>query len=118
REVYDRQSAMFGDLADQFVRGTNLLGKRHPFFSRQDGQTTNLAENCAGVTDGLDDIAGAGLALGADHGRALSDAPERYTEIARAAYKRNSELALVDMELLVGGREDFALVYAIDSERL
>ena len=42
----------------------------------------------AQVADGLDDVAGAGLALGADHRRALADAPQRLAEVRRAAHER------------------------------
>ena len=44
----------------------------------------------------------AGLALGADHGRAFGDAPQRLAQVARAAHERHLEVALVDVVLLVG----------------
>ena len=45
----------------------------------------------AHVAHRLDDVAGAGLALGADHRRALADAPQRLAEVRRAADERHLE---------------------------
>jgi hypothetical protein len=58
------------------------------------------------VPNGLDHVARAGLALGADHRRALGDPPERLAQVPRAAHERDRERPLVDVVLLVGGRED------------
>src|SRR5207237_3051500 len=82
------------------------------------GERLDATGDLADVPDGLDDVPGARLALAADHRRALVDAAERLTEIARAAHERHVELALVDVELLVGRREDLALVDVVDAERL
>ena len=70
------------------------------------------------MPDGLHDVAGAGLALGADHRRALGDPTERLAEVARAAHERHRERPLVDVVLLVGGREHLGLVDVVDAERL
>ncbi len=66
----------------------------------------------------LDDVATAGLALRADHRRALADAPQRLAQVAAAADERHAEIVLVDVEVLVGHRQDFALVDAVDAELL
>src|SRR5207247_2610269 len=50
----------------------------------------------------LDDVAGAGLTLRADHRCALADAPQRLAEVRRAAHERHRELPLVDVMGLVG----------------
>ena len=42
----------------------------------------------AHVAHRLDHVAGAGLALGADHRRALGDPPQRLAEVGRAAHER------------------------------
>src|SRR3972149_6053071 len=57
----------------------------------------------AHVADGLDDIAGASLALRADHRGALADAPERLAQVAAAADERHPERALIDVVGVVGG---------------
>jgi len=46
------------------------------------------------------------LTLGADHGGALADPPERLAEVLAAADERNVERVLVDVERRVGGREN------------
>ena len=70
------------------------------------------------MADGLDDVAGAGLALGADHRRALADPAQRLAEVGRAAHERDLEAPLVDVVGLVGGRQDLGLVDVVDLERL
>ena len=58
------------------------------------GQAADLRADAAHVAHGLDDVAGAGLALGADHRRALADAPQRLAEVGRAAHERDLEAHL------------------------
>jgi hypothetical protein len=70
------------------------------------------------VADGEDDVAGAGFALGADHGRALGDAAQSLAQVARAADKGRGEGVLVDVMGLVGGGEDLALVDEVDAQLL
>ena len=70
------------------------------------------------MADGLDDVAGAGLALGADHRRALADPAQRLAEVGRAAHERDLEAPLVDVVGLVGRRQDLGLVDVVDLERL
>jgi hypothetical protein len=70
------------------------------------------------VAHGLDDVAGAGLALGADHRRALADAPQRLAEVRRAADEGDVERPLVDVVGLVGRRQDLGLVDVVDFEGL
>src|SRR5512140_2703244 len=69
------------------------------------------------MTDRLDDVARASLTLAADHRGAFVDAAQRLTEIARATYERDLEVVLLDVELLVGRRQDLALVDVVDAER-
>jgi len=66
----------------------------------------------------FDDVAGAGLALGADHRRAFGDAPQRLAQVARAADKGHGELVLVDVVFFIRGGEHFALVDVVDAQRL
>ena len=70
------------------------------------------------MADRLDDVAGAGLALGADHARALGDAPQRLAEVGGTAHERHGERPLVDVVRLVGRGEHLGLVDVVDAERL
>ena len=72
----------------------------------------------AEVAHGLDDVAGAGLALRTDHARTLGDPPQRLAEVGRAADERHGERPLVDVMGLVGRGEHLALVDVVDAERL
>ncbi len=65
----------------------------------------------------LDDISGAGLALGANHGRAFGDPPQSLAQVARAAHERNLVVALVDVMLFIGRCQHFALVDVVDFQR-
>ena len=64
------------------------------------------------------DVAGARLALGADHRRALGDPAQRLPQVARAADERHLEGVLVDVVLLVGRSEHLALIDVVDAQRL
>jgi hypothetical protein len=63
-------------------------------------------------------VAGAGFALGADHGRALGDTAQGLSEVARSTDKRCSKSVLVDMVRFVGRGEDFALIDEVDAQFL
>ena len=79
---------------------------------------TQLVHDHPDMPHGLYDVARAGLSLGAYHGRAFGNAPQRLAEIARAADERNGEIMLVQMITVVRRREHFALVDVIHAERL
>ena len=68
--------------------------------------------------DRLHDVAGAGLALGADHGRPLGDAAQGLAQVGGAADEGHGERPLVDVVGLVGGGEHLALVDEVDPQRL
>ena len=70
------------------------------------------------MTHSLDDVAGARLALGADHGRALGDAAQRFAEVLRAAHERHVELVLVDVVHVVGGAQNLGFVDVVDFDGL
>ena len=59
-----------------------LLGRGVQLVVVQGLEPADLAGDRAHVAHGLDDVAGAGLALGADHRRALADAAQRLAEVA------------------------------------
>jgi hypothetical protein len=70
------------------------------------------------VLDRMHHVAGAGFALGADHGRAFGDAAQGFAQIARSANKGRGEGVLVDVVELVGRGQHFALVDEVDPEVL
>ena len=81
-------------------------------------QPADLAADLAQVRDRLDDVTGAGLALGADHRGALADPAQRLAEVRRAAHERDLERPLVDVVDVVGRRQHLGLVDVVDLERL
>ena len=99
-------------------RRLKLLGGGRELGVVERRQPADLAADLAQVAHGLDDVAGAGLALGADHRRALADPAQRLAEVRRAAHERDLERPLVDVVGLVGGRQDLGLVDVVDLERL
>ena len=76
----------------------------------------DVADDRAEVPHRFFDIAGTRLALGADHGRPLGDAPQSFAEIGRPAHEGHGERPLVDVVSLVGGGQDLALVDVVDAE--
>lgn len=72
----------------------------------------------AAVAHSLHNVACAGLALGADHGGALSNAAQRLTKVTAAAHKGHLEVVLVDVMHLVRGREHLGLVDVVHAEAL
>ncbi len=67
---------------------------------------------------GVDYVAGAGLALGANHGRSLGNPPESLAQVARAADERRGKSVLVDVVRLVGGGQNLALVDKVHAQFL
>ena len=70
-----------GDLGDELVRRSELLGGHVELILRKGGQTADLVANGAHMRHRVGDVAGAGLSLGADHGRALGDAAQRLSQV-------------------------------------
>ena len=66
---------------------------------------------------GFDDVAAAGFALAANHRRAFRDAAQRFAQVLRAADERHRKLVLIDLILVVGGRQHFRFVDIVDAER-
>ena len=78
----------------------------------------DLALDQPDMANRLHHVAGAGLALGADHRRALGDPPERLAQVGGAAHERHREGVLVDVVGLVRRRQDLGLVDVVHLERL
>ena len=83
------QLAGRGDLLDQVVRRLQLLGRDVQLVLARGRASRRISRaDRAHVGDGVGDVAGAGLALGADHRRALGDPAQRLAEVGRAAHER------------------------------
>src|SRR5829696_246933 len=118
REQHDGQSPVLGDPPHELVRRPEVLRLRHQLLVFEGAEPANPAYYGAHVPHGLDHVAGAGLALGADHGRPLTDAPQRFAKVRGAAHEGHLEGGLVYVVLLVGGGQDLGLVYVVDLEGL
>ncbi len=94
------------------------LAARRDLVVAERAQAPDFAGDLAHVAHRLDDVAGARLALGADHRRALADPAQRLAEVGRAAHERHLEVPLVDVVGLVRGRQHLGLVDVVDLERL
>jgi len=78
----------------------------------------DLLVDCLHVSHGLDDIAGASLALCSDHSSALCDSSQRLTEVSAAADKGDTESALLNVTLVIGGGENLGLVDVVNTKSL
>src|SRR5579859_1804076 len=117
-EEHDRQLLRVRHITDELERHAVLGGLLAQLRLVEPGERLDATGDLADMANGLDDVAGARLALAADHRRTLVDAAEGLAEIASAAHERHVELALVDVELLVGRREHLALVDVVDADGL
>ncbi len=105
------------DIADQLDRNAIFLCFRIEPGVLQIRERADRGGDRAEMRDGLDDVARPGLALAADHCRALVDTAKRLAEVACAADEGHLELMLLHVELNVGRREDLAFVDVVDAER-
>src|SRR5256885_98693 len=118
REVRYRQLPRAGNPPHQLARRTQVLGLGHQLFGAERGPALDPGHERTHVTHGLDDVPGAGLTLRPDHGRALTDAPQRLAEVATTTHERNAEGEFVDVEVFVGRGQHFRLVDIADGEGL
>ena len=118
-EQHDGQPPVARDVADELERRAAAPWPRVGSSSAPSTPRRAISRaDAAHVAHRLDDVAGARLALGADHRRALADPAQRLAEVRRAADERHLEVPLVDVVALVGGREHLGLVDVVDLERL
>ena len=104
------QLAFPGDLPDEFVGGPQFLGGSEELGVVQLGEPPDLGGDLPHVADGFDHVAGTGLSLGADQGRAFGDAAQGLTQVGGTAHERHGEVPLVDVVGLISGGEDLGLV--------
>ena len=91
------QAPVLGHPADELERRLQLLRLGVELLGGERPQAADVAEDRAHVADGVDDVARARLALRADHGRALAQAPQRLAQVATAADEGDAEGPLVDV---------------------
>src|SRR5438309_9927145 len=97
-EQHDWQLPVLRHLPDQLHRHSILVG---PLLERIGAELRELRDplgDRADVRDGLDDVSRPGLAFAPDHRRALVDAAERLTDVARATDERDFDLALINVK--------------------
>ena len=113
-----------GSLPARATSLTSSYGARSSFAAANSSSSPSVAEpadlgaDLAHVPGRLDDVAGAGLALGADHRGALGEPAQRLAEVGRAADERHGERPLVDVVGLVGRRQHLGLVDVVDADGL
>lgn len=123
-EVDNGQTAELGSLAEQLVGGLELTGKGAELRlgvsagGVDSAGAGNLGVDGAHVLNGLDDVAGTGFTLGADHGSTLGDAAQGLAQVAAAADEGNLEGGLGNVVDIVGGGQDFRLVDVVDTNGL
>ena len=107
------QAAEAGDLLDDVLGARVTPWPRSRAARGAAGEPLESVLDLAHVANGLDDVAGPGLALGADHRGALADAAQRLAEVGGAADEGHVEGELVYVVGLVGRREHLGLVYVV-----
>src|SRR5215212_7157338 len=75
-EEHHRQLPVLGYPSNLVVGCSEVLRLGHQLLGAECGKAPYAPHYGAHVTDGFDDVAGPGLALGPDHGRTLTDAPQ------------------------------------------
>src|SRR5438309_5560599 len=104
-EEHDREPPGLRDLADELDGNAELVRLRLELgVELRRGHLMQLGDGLgdrADVPHGLDDVAGARLALASDHRRSFVDPPQRFAELARAADARRFDVVLVHVVRLV-----------------
>ena len=105
-------------MLNEFIGRLEVLGGGVELLLGENRERAHFAGDLAHVLHGVNHVAGPGFALGADHGRALGNAPQSLAQVARAANEGGGEGVLVDVVRLVGRSEDFALVDEVHAQLL
>ncbi|KAL8140959.1 LOW QUALITY PROTEIN: hypothetical protein V2J09_006980 [Rumex salicifolius] len=100
------------------VRRRYLLGVVEHLVVVHVPQNPNISRQRPHVADGLDDVAGSSLSLGANHRRSLANTAQCLAEVAASADEGDAEVVLVDVVGLVGGSENLRLIDVIDTNSL
>src|SRR3954471_17144248 len=95
-EVDDRQLAIGRDILDQLVRSAEVLGGDEQLVLAHRTQAADLGEHVAQLANGLDDVAGARLALGPHHRGTFVDPAQRFAQVPAAAHDAALDAVLRD----------------------
>merc|ERR1719433_1253724 len=117
-KIDNGQPAVALGLLQEIQRRADLLRQCENLVVIHGLEAPDLAMQGADVTDCLDHIAGACLALGADHAGSLGNAAQGLAKVAAAADKWHLEFVFVHVIALVCDGEDLALINAIHTELL
>src|SRR5829696_2938318 len=118
REQHDRKPPILSDPSHELVWSPQVLRLRHHLLVIEGTEPANAADYGAHVPHGLYHVARACLSLGTDHGRPLTDAPQRLSEVRSATHEWHVEDGLVYVMLLVSGGQDLGFIYVVDFESL
>lgn len=72
---------MVMDVEDKIIGDLEFLGRFIQLIRTSGCRVSDLLLNFSHVADSLDDVARARFALGADHGSAFADSPERFAQV-------------------------------------
>jgi hypothetical protein len=106
------------NLFNQVEWGAKIASSAHELVVAELLDPSHLVVHGAHVGDGLNDIACTSLTLGTDHGRAFTEAAERFTQVASSAHEWGGEGPLVDVMFDIGRSENFGLVDVVNAEGL
>lgn len=123
-EVDNGETTLFGGLAQELIGSTQLAGIRAQLGLRvrraeKDAScASNLLIDRAHMLNRLNNVARAGLTLGADHGSTLGNAAQGLTEVTATADERNFEIVLLDVVFVIGRSQHFGFVDVVNAEGL
>ena len=106
------------DVFHQIIGHLQLLGGIKQLILAHGADAADLLLHQAHMAHSLHDVAGSGLALGADHGSAFVDTAQSLAQITGATDERHVKSGLVNVVFIISGREHFALVNVVDLDGL
>ena len=103
-----------GDLSHELIGNLHLLGLVEKLILIHGRETLDVSLDTASVSDGLDHVASAGLALCAEHGGTLGNAAKSLSQVTATTHEGDLELVLVNVKLVIGHGKDLALVDVVN----
>ena len=109
---------MLVNIAHEVDRDLKRLGCFEKLVFTHRNDLSNLRIHLAHVADGLNDVPGSRLSLGANHRCAFGNAPQRFAQVPSAADKGHTKLRLVDVVSVVSRREHFGFIDVVNVDGL
>ena len=100
------------------IRRLDLLREGIELLLGHDASLPDFAGDRTLVPYCFYNVSRTGLALRANEGGPLGDAPQRLTKVSCTAHERHLECVLADVVLLISGREDLRLVDVVNANSL